>query len=234
MDSRQRYALPLASDLVQARAGLGPNRYAEFEGASVLSRLRLLFVHIPKTAGTSVAQYLTTLDPSARRKLSCLQRTQHLTLVQIKDTLGARRLKELTSFAVVRNPFDRFCSTNFYLRTAPRTRQHMSAVHSMDDFAAPAAAGATWLNEVRSIRPQLGFIRDGNAIGVDRIVRFESPGARADVPAAEAGVRPLPPLPHSNASQRDRPGYRDHYSALAMDTVARLYADDLEVLGYAF
>ena len=198
------------------------------------SRFRLLFVHIPKTAGTSVAQYLTTLDPSARRKLSWFQRTQHLTLAQIKDTLGARRLEELTSFAVVRNPFDRFCSTFFYLRTAPRTRQRMSAVRSMDEFAALVAAGATWLTHVRSIRTQLEFIRDGNAIGVDRIVRFKSLEPELTALLDEAGVGPLPPLPHANASQRDRPGYRDHYSALARDTVAQLYADDLKVLGYAF
>lgn len=62
----------------------------------------IIFIHIPKSAGTSITNELYG------------KRNGHLTAIQIKNSLGNRKYDEKFSFTVTRNPYDRLVSSYFY------------------------------------------------------------------------------------------------------------------------
>jgi hypothetical protein len=113
-----------------------------------------VFVHIPKTAGTSVSQALAqhcgVLDielggtafgeaiqtPYLRRH----GLRKHSTAQQIREGIGAQRWASMTSFAVLRDPVERLASAYRFLKgwNSPlnTSRVHMLALPSFADFVA--------------------------------------------------------------------------------------------------
>jgi hypothetical protein len=92
-----------------------------------------VFVHVPKNAGTSVAQYLSALStyrdleigatalgeaaaPHIRQRFGL---HKHSTLAEIRDVLGADTLSDFHTMAIVRDPEDRVRSVFEFLRAWP-------------------------------------------------------------------------------------------------------------------
>ena len=69
----------------------------------IVDERKIIFVHIPKNAGTSIRRYFGNLS------------TYHETIYDFKDTFPDK-YNSYRKFAVVRNPYDRMVSWYFYLQ----------------------------------------------------------------------------------------------------------------------
>lgn len=197
--------------------GRGP--YAAYANAH-----RCIFVHIPKTAGSSVATALFGAPSS------------HLTAQAYLDA-NPRKFARFFKFAFVRNPWDRLVSTYAFLRDGGMNAmdrawasEHLAPYADFDDFVRRGLA----LEAVRSwvhFRPQTDFICDTDGkVLMDFIGRYE--WLDADFAAVAKRLGRDVTLPVTNVSRRA--GYGDYYTPETRELVGRLYRSDVAAFDYGF
>lgn len=203
-------------------------------------RLGCIFVHIPKTGGTSIEDVLWPGDRTegdlwaglvdAHRNKYQTGGLQHLLARQIRAEVGPATFAACFKFTVVRNPFDRLVSQYAYTM---RARPDLQAWLGL----APDAGFSAYLGRIGE-RPhvqwerQVRFLDDesGRCL-VDFVGRYE----RLDADFAAVLLRlGLPPSPLPHANRGDRGPYRDYYGPADRARVERLYGDDLDRFGYTF
>jgi hypothetical protein len=212
-------------------------------------RYQFLFVHIAKTAGTSVRAALERVrrrDPYYWLMFPC-HRLSHLTghrlgtkfprhakAIAAKEMLPKEFYDSLFKFAFVRNPWDLQVSSFHHIR---RERPHY--LQGRDDFESflrwkldPSRRYQYHIDT--SIERQSDYVIDlhGNLI-LDFVGRYE----RLQDDFAEAcrciGIA-CPALPHRRqATDRER-DYRAYYSDETAELVAAHFQPDIERFGYRF
>ena len=73
----------------------------------IIDKEKLIFIHIPKNAGTSITSYFSTQRINQPRK--------HASIEEIKSGFPTE-YEAYKKFAIVRNPYDRMVSYFFYLK----------------------------------------------------------------------------------------------------------------------
>jgi chondroitin 4-sulfotransferase 11 len=208
--------------------------------------LGLLFIHVPKTGGTSVEAALgikgdwrvedqgILFGQIASPDLLALNTRspflQHLTIAEAIAALEG--VAPSFAFGIVRNPWDRLVS--LYHRIDP----HLAATAraqgvelqdlSFEDFVPRVLA-----IEHAHVAPQAGFLTAGGRVAVDCVGRFET--LREDVSAVTERFGIRIDLPRVNTG-RDRvhPDHRQFYSPANRTLVGNYYAIDCELFGYRF
>lgn len=214
----------------------------------IISRGRgYVFVHIPKTGGTSMALALEARakkddiligdTPKAvrrRKRLEALPTSgrlwKHARLTDIDQILTPEEVKEMFVFTLVRNPWDRMVSYYAWLRE--QSFDHLAVTlakkYPFSEFLARPETAQVMLAERFGdyVTDKDGFER------CDAFVRLEH--LDEDLPKVEARLGiPLAPLPHENRS--DRPAdYRNAYSKADALRLAHLCAADINRFGYSF
>jgi chondroitin 4-sulfotransferase 11 len=202
-------------------------------------RYRCIFVHIPKTAGSSV-QRLFGLDWHNHKDIGRFAR-------ELAPETFARYLK----FAVIRNPWDRLVS-DYNFQHRKRTGRGESRL-----FAAGAGAGGSkrgfhqWLEAVlddpfryapadwgadvspgiHRWSPQLDWISIGGKIAVDRVLRLEHLRSHVDALRRDLGL-PGGSIPWRR--WRAHGHYARYYDEASRRLVERHYEKDIEAFGYDF
>ena len=199
---------------------------------------RFLFIHIPKTGGTSMA---AALRPWSTRTQWCRSRTKHDTWRSFRDqnrtNLNARGLRGDTMdgwfrFAFVRNPWDRFLSLHAYLTRHPPGRvPEIDDMRDFQEFVTAAQERRPWLMARHSMKEQVEFICDDQGVSqMDFVGRFEHLATDAQIVFTRLGVDAH--LPHENASER--PSYPAAFDDRARAVVEDLFARDIAAFGYRF
>jgi hypothetical protein len=217
---------------------------------------KTIFVHIPKCAGQSVENaFLADVGLTWETRAPLLLRAND------DPRLGPPRLAHLIAadymrcghvdaetfaryfkFAIVRDPWSR--AVSLY--------RHLQLNMPFASFV------STWLprqfdggkgDQFWFVRPQTDFLYDGGKLLVDQIIRFENLAGEFPAAAERAGLKS--PLPRVNASANapkkktggllakfwDRhekhEDWRGYYTPRLKDAVGKLYASDVELLGYA-
>lgn len=141
----------------------------------------VLFVHVPKTGGTSVA-----------RALYGGAGVGHRTVREVRAELGPR-FDGLSTFAVVRDPVDRLASAFRYLKAGGSNRLDAAfAERVLRDVPTLEAFVVGWLTPRTSraqvhFRPQADFVLDARGrLGVDVLIPY------ADLAAGYEAVRRRP------------------------------------------
>ena len=196
-------------------------------------RHNFIFIHINKTAGTSVVNSLKPFVESyiARRKRKCVD--QHKS---INDMLN-EETKRYFKFAFVRNSWDRFLSLYKYriktnqtnLKNNPISfKEWAKRIHEKD----PIYYNVTNKLQLRVLSTQLGWIKnkDGEIV-TDFIGRFENLQKDFDIICDKIGI-PQQQLPHKN--ETDHKHYTEYYDEETKQIVAEKYAKDIEYFGYEF
>jgi hypothetical protein len=162
-------------------------------------RCSFIFIHIPKTAGTSITAALKAVDPSAVTHLAGLPSTKHVTAVQVREAYP--EFSRLFSFAILRDPYERFCSLYRYLKTLAAYAEHMKPVTTLEAFA-ELFEQPSWVDQLHSSRPQKDYVTDNTGqIIVTSLFRFESLAVAAAEISARIGSNLK--LPHKRATKRE-------------------------------
>ena len=184
---------------------------------------RAIFIHIPKTGGSSVAQAL-------------FGGSLHVPYFEY-ERINSRKFRRFFKFAFVRNPWARLVSTYFFLKNG--------GVNEMDRyFAAENIAGYDnfeafvegWLNEKNiwswvHFKPQHYFICDTSLrVQMDFVGRTETIDADFGYICQRLGV--AAGLTWTNRGNH-RP-YSEYYSDDLRERVAAVYAKDIAIFGYQF
>lgn len=175
-------------------------------------------MHVPRTGGTAVRH---ALDIAQRKR-------EHWRSVYWREQFGVQAWRELFTFTIVRNPFDRLVSLCAFLhRSSP-------GALDVDTFRAWVRAGARTdaLGRVPVLyagertathvcAPQTAYTSD-----VRCVLFYEH---------LAAAMRELfhVELARENASARGR-DYRVYYDRATIDRAARMYKSDLDAYGYSF
>lgn len=206
-----------------------------------------IFVHIPKTGGTSLALALEaraaaddiligdTPKARARRRRLAGVRTagrlwKHARLADIEGLVSREAIAAAFVFTLVRNPWDRVASYYHWLR-GQRFAHPAVAIARQTDFAGFLAHPHTQAS--LSAETFGAYVTDG--AGREhcdlwlRLERLEEDVARLE---SRLGLR-LAPLPHANASDRPR-DWRPLYTDATAALVGRLCAADIARFGYRF
>lgn len=211
-----------------------------------------LFIHIPKTAGTSVEtalvssllgiESLAEVDPETADRHALPGGLRHVTgfpfrirsavvqheCVEYFEHLGL--LNNRTVFSVVRNPYDRALSQILYLlRTDPVATTLFQGPTWPDDLKTLARLDDARVHDLAAC--QIDWLLDaGGKLRCDRIMRFESLAEDWAGLCDELGLAETD-LPHINRTRHDFPWW-EYYDEEAADGIARKFARDFDTLGY--
>ena len=178
-----------------------------------------LYVHLPKTAGTSIALCCYGEDP------------WHFPLSHY-NYLSTRYFKQLFKFTFVRNPYFRLLSA--YKYSFKQAQEHpKTSVRFVTKFESFELFVKEWLNQKNVYShyfflPQYKYICDQNKnIKVDYVGKFEDIGN--DFSYVQKTLNITEALPEVNKSpKRNVVEYSDEIAEL----VYQVYKDDFDLFGY--
>jgi len=180
-----------------------------------------IFIHINKTAGTSVGRAIG------------LPVKHHLMAVEVIERIGLDNWNQAYKFTVVRNPWDKVVSHYEYRRKKNKTEIATRQITFADwvNMTYGADRDAFYYNNPRSFQPQVEWLKDTNGIvSMDYVIRFEAINAGFDHVMNTIGLEAE--LPHLNASSRT--DYRSYYDETSRDIVAQWFHEDIEAFAYEF
>lgn len=190
-------------------------------------RTDIIFVHIPKTAGTSIRYSMgfNNMDKT-------LGIRNHYKVTEILDMIGEEKWEKALKFTFVRNPWDRLYS--FYCFRLKKNRiQDISHSESFKKWAFYELTERDPSNKKRfNLAPQSEWLIDKqNKIQLNFIGRFES--LNEDYKKLNSLLSFNTTLPHLNVSTKGK-GYRQQYDSELMQLVANYYQEDLIQFKYEF
>jgi hypothetical protein len=215
---------------------------------------KFVFVHIPKTAGTSVTSVLSRytnycdqeigatefgerVQPAYQRRFGL---GKHSTAAALRNVMGHVKWKQYFSFAFVRDPFARCLSTYHFLRkwegAGPEFARTMQGFASFDEYV----LSGLWerSNGPDDIfRPQVHWLRAGpKASGllvdfVGHVEKLEEGLAHvlSVIDPVKGRLQP-PKVPRLNRSSEST--VAEIRAARVIERIARNYADDFDAFGY--
>lgn len=182
---------------------------------------KLIFIHIPKTAGTSIVRAMRFPPPNPSYGLM-----KHTSAEQIFEIMGHIEWNNAVKFCVVRNPWDRFFS---HYRYQFRTRR-LKEKHPNQDFL---SWGKFILkrDKLRNFRPQTDWLEVGGSyIHPDLVLRFE------ELPASFSKIEDLTGKSYrwSHLLKGDHVDYRSEYDEELAGLVHNRYIKDINRFNYTF
>lgn len=207
---------------------------------------RYIFVHIPKTGGTSLAQALEARamkddiligdTPKALKRRKRLKGVttrgrlwKHATLADIDGLISSEEIADMFCFTLVRNPWDR--AVSYYHWLHEQTFDHPAvALAQSTDFNAFVLHPQT--RAAFAAQPAAHYMTDARGQErADACVRLEH--LAEDLAPVEAHLGFALVVPRENRSARD-PDWRHYYTEAGAAAVAEACAADIARFGYRF
>lgn len=202
-------------------------------------RKNAVFIWIPKTAGTSLANVFKQRGvfrrngredlwgriPEEERERRSASNWQHISAIDAREEIGRERWDECFKFTFVRHPYDRIVSFYEYSKAArkdPKSVQYGQP--DPGDFD-------QWLDEDQP-PGQLHYINDeeGNSM-VDFVAKYESLQRDLLTICFKLRIWPMR-VPTLNASERR--DYRSYFTPEIRKRVDALCGEEMEAFGYEY
>lgn len=194
---------------------------------------KLLFIHIAKNAGRSVWEAMEKKYKDTRKIA-----WGHSTLQEVHKKIN---LKKYTTFAIVRNPYDRMVSLYHFLYQQKDSFMGYDGVERPTSII-PGLGFEKWLLEygkvahtsskknrlVTSKQPQLDWLTVNKKVVCNEIIRFEELYPRLH---NILGIT-KEELPVKHKTKRG--GYRELYTPKSKAFVEKYFKKDLEYFNYEF
>jgi hypothetical protein len=207
---------------------------------------KYIFVHIPKTGGTSLALALegraqkddvligdTPKAKNRRKRLKDVQTSgrlwKHSKLVDVYGLVDQAQMEAYFVFTLVRNPWDRMVSYYHWLKDQTFDHPHVRLAREVDfsPFLNDGLSHAMMGNDLAA-----RYVSDRG--GVDRCdlyLRLEHLEQDVETLEDAIGVR-LGLIPHENKSERG--AYQTYYSDADQALVKDMFAADIAQFEYVF
>jgi hypothetical protein len=198
----------------------------------------LVFVHIPKTAGTSIRDWY-------KHTYGKFEKSMHASR---SHPVLERAAQHCASFSVVRNPYDLVYSWYRYKRemlgeTRHRDPKELAAWEKGFSYWLPRyvdkvnySPDKTGYRDFNPISPgytQLSYLRNSTgAVDCTFTLRFER--LQQDFAIVKDYARSTYDLPVKNVTQIESRDYRTAYDVATRRIVERIYSEDLEFFNYDF
>lgn len=218
---------------------------------------KFIFIHIYKTAGTAVTDYLIEYSNIKDRVAFDFYITskivnvfnrlfnvwedgnkwvtgyhKHATAVEIEEYLGSSEYQKYYKFAFVRNPWDWQVSMYHYLKRTKVLKYYKLANQlNFKEFL------QQYINNSPPL--QMDFITDKKgSIVIDKIGKFENLSHDLHVIVNEIGILPenynRKNLQLTNVSTNRKRDYRIYYDLESRDLVANYFKKDIDFFDYTF
>ena len=191
--------------------------------AVIIKDYNSIFVHIPKTGGSSIQQWL--LDNTSSQ---VTKSTKHHTLQKLESKYG----KFDFSFAVVRNPWDWCVSWYFFTKDRalrriqnPKQKGRFSLEYNQQDLD-DYKKGFEYFIEKTQLKDQ-----HHRTIGVSYIIKLEN--INHDIQLLKDKFNIKQELPYLNTSSRNK-DYREYYNDNTKQIVENKFKKDINTFGYKF
>lgn len=211
----------------------GVQRWSEylfdFPVAGFIREAPLLLIRIPRTASVSLSLQI----------YGRVSHVPHRSARFYRDADPAF-FRRITSFAVVRDPWDRVQSAYNWLKVGgnalaapnPASRRQMKGVETFDQFVSdlvlPSARSGHLADLDPTLRHQCDYVCDESGrVIVDHLFRFEEMQAVQDFLAAQ-GI--LTPPAHANITVRS--GETDAMKRRTAEMIQEVYWKDIEAFNY--
>lgn len=199
----------------------------------ISDRHACVFIHIPRTGGTTVEKLLGIHSDWPQIDLKLFQgrlnrgddyyQLQHLSYMEMKSVKDIRYTQNYYKFTIVRNPWERLVSEYFW--------QNLNASIPFTEFVTRTAKIVKNRIKIRGeychFRPQVEFLSDD----LDHILRFECYVVEVKALLLRLKIE-VQNLPHYGGTKHM--DYRKYYNQETINSVARTYQDDIQLFGYEF
>jgi hypothetical protein len=207
--------------------------YMDLSHRQISHKYKCIFIHIPKSAGTSIETSPIFFDS---KETTGKAPAGHTSCLQFQN-LFPNEFKEYFKFSFVRNPWDRLVSAYFHYRQnilnygdKKNYEKYLYKYDSFDEFI------RKFVNEdniykIIHLKPQYEFLCDcNNNIMVDFVGRVENIEKDFKIICKKIGV-----IYKLKNKRKTRHGhYSNFYVKDTMKIVERVYKKDIEFFGYKF
>jgi hypothetical protein len=183
-----------------------------------------IFIHIPKNAGTSVAQ---ALFGRGSRHVPCIE----------YEKANPRKFRRYFKFAFVRNPWDRLYSAYHFLRKGGMSSQdsawanaHLGQFQSFEEFVHEWVNQDNVMSWVHFMHQHHFIIGSNGQMAMDYLGRMENIKADFDFVSRKLGIS----VPLSALNKTEKDPYVKAYTSEMIEIVGRVYRQDVSMLGYTF
>lgn len=178
---------------------------------------KILFYHIPKTAGASISRWLQQPAVGAHALIEPI----HMLPWRVKKY----SINPDWSFCVVRNPWDRWVSWWWYWRYIAQ-RFETSFEEYTERYFAGEYEGQQG-GQYSMCAPQVW-----HSIACDSILRYEN--LQEDFKVVQDKLNLYIPLRKTSNISKGKQDYRTYYTPRLIDVVSAYYEDDIKELGYSY
>lgn len=198
---------------------------------------RILFMHVPRTGGTAVRQYLRQ-DLKGQVHLMVTHHAREKCRWDKPTPLLAdcKRFPKAFVVACVRNPWSRVLSA---WRAMPQSKgpmlRRLARQYSGKPFSVFVQEQITAEGALRDVwfRPQAWFLYNGETSLVNGLCKYESLSADLQVVLHGLGVEVEVSLPRAGIITESS-SYAEAYDDQTREIVATAYTDDIAKFGYTF
>lgn len=206
---------------------------------------KLIFVHIPRTGGTTV-EYICGIHGRVvgggkpQNNVWWGGNTQHYTVSQMIKKLGKEKYKTYTSFSITRNPYDRLVS--IWKRFHKIKRLNLNFEQFVDKYMKSGAGDIG-----THLKHQYKYLTFEGKLCVDKLFKLENYSEVTDFLKEKGYTQDSVKqkdgrkfeLYHENGDPRkfngvlrDKESFMDYYNRSTLEKVNKHYAKDFELLGY--
>ena len=198
----------------------------------------IIFVHVPKTGGTSISEWLMENAPGCKSNTVKTFYSKHYPYFLFDD-----EHKKYFSFGIVRNPWERMVSGYFY--ELARFKSKMNMLQSNHPKVKPSKAH--WKYDYVKTKKDLlekgfdAYVQSKDFFSCDKTQKYYLEGVnyvlrleniQEDFKVIQNQVNCYKPLIHLNKTEHDN--YKKYYNKTIKEIVNDYFAEDIETYQYVF